>query len=511
MKKKNLRILFLYPNCHMSTLVPNGISILVAVLKRAGFNNIELFDNTFYETASGFSKDENRVKMGSVKPFSFADRGIKLKTTDMYQDFVNKVNEFKPEIIMASVLEDTFKVFIKFMELIKDQKIPCLVGGQFPSSAPEKFAPLDYVNYICRGEGEGALVDLCNALEDGKETSNIKNLWVKKNNKLVVKNSIRPALDVNELPIQDLSIFEDMSLHRPMMGKIYRMAPVETQRGCPYACRFCNSPEKNEFYEAERAGRFFRKRKMKHVYDELKVLFEKFGIEYIFFVTDTFLAMSEKEFDEFCDLYSEFKKPFYMHTRPETVTERRAKKLKEINCDRVNIGVEHGNYKFRADVVGRNYKNEIAINSFEIMYNAGISTVSNNILGYPDETRELIFDTIELVRKLKCTDINAFTFTPYHGTLLRELCEKKNYLDKDVIADGMYVKDSLLTMPTISKEDIRGLMKTFVLYSRLPRSLWKDILIAEKETDKGKKKFMELMTLFDNEYSSKPLATDHGM
>ena len=302
-----------------------------------------------------------------------------------------------------------------------------------------------------------------------------------------------------------------MSLHRPMMGKIYRMAPVETQRGCPYACRFCNSPEKNEFYEAERAGRFFRKRKMQHVYDEFKILFKKFGIEYIFFVTDTFLAMSEKEFDEFCELYSEFKKPFYMHTRPETVTERRAKKLKEINCDRVNIGVEHGNHKFRADVVGRSYKNELAIESFELMYNAGISTVSNNILGYPDETRELIFDTIELVRKLKCTDINAFTFTPYHGTSLRGLCEKKNYLDKNVIADGMYVKDSLLTMPTISKEDIRGLMKTFVLYSRLPRSLWKDISIAEQETDKGINKYKELMTLFKNEYSGKPLAADHGM
>ena len=42
MRNKNLKILFLYPNCHMSTLVPNGISILVAVLKRAGFNNIDL-------------------------------------------------------------------------------------------------------------------------------------------------------------------------------------------------------------------------------------------------------------------------------------------------------------------------------------------------------------------------------------------------------------------------------------------------------------------------------------
>ena len=56
------------------------------------------------------------------------------------------------------------------------------------------------------------------------------------NGKIVERNPIRPALNVNELPIQDLSIFEPDSLFRPMMGKIYRMAPVETQRGCPYSC-----------------------------------------------------------------------------------------------------------------------------------------------------------------------------------------------------------------------------------------------------------------------------------
>ena len=51
MKNKNLKILFLYPNLHMSTLVPNAISILTAYLKRAGFKNIDLFDTTFYESA----------------------------------------------------------------------------------------------------------------------------------------------------------------------------------------------------------------------------------------------------------------------------------------------------------------------------------------------------------------------------------------------------------------------------------------------------------------------------
>ena len=105
---------------------------------------------------------------------------------------------------------------------------------------------------------------------------------------------------------------------------------------------------------------------MKHLHAELKEIISKFSIEYIFFITDTFLAMSEKEFDEFCEMYAEFKLPFYMHTRPETITERRAKKLAEVGCHKVNIGVEHGNQKFRTEIVGRAYKNEIAIKSLEL-------------------------------------------------------------------------------------------------------------------------------------------------
>ena len=490
----------------MRTLVPNAISILSAVLKRDGFKNVELFDTTFYEP-EGVSMAEARVELANLQPFDFKDRNITPKTSNMYKDFERKVDKFKPDIIFASIVEDTYPIFINFMHTIKNKKIPCLAGGVFPSSVPERVLKLDFVDYVCRGEGEGALVDLANALEENKDPCKIKNLWVKKNGQIVARNSIRPALDVNTLPTQDLSIFEDISLHRPMMGKIYRMAPVETQRGCPYACKFCNSPEKNELYDAEKAGRFFRKREMKHVYEEIKEIISKHSIEYIMFITDTFLAMSEKEFDEFCEMYSEFKLPFWMNTRPETVTERRAKKLKDVGCERTNIGVEHGNQKFRADVVGRSYKNEMAIKAFDIMYDVGLSTQSNNIVGYPDETRELIFDTIELTRNLKCNDINAFTFTPYHGTALRDICERKNYIDKESLSH-IFATDSMLTMPTISKEEIRGLIKTFVLYARMPKSYWKEIKIAESETEEGVKKYNELMNLYRKEFKQDYLPRD---
>ncbi|SVB99671.1 uncharacterized protein METZ01_LOCUS252525 [marine metagenome] len=93
--EKELKILFLYPNLNMSTLVPNAISILSAVLKADGFKNIDLFDTTFYDTKED-SKDEDRVKAGQVQPFNFDERGIKLKQSDMFQDFIEKIDTYSP-------------------------------------------------------------------------------------------------------------------------------------------------------------------------------------------------------------------------------------------------------------------------------------------------------------------------------------------------------------------------------------------------------------------------------
>ena len=171
MENKHLKILFLYPNLHMSTLIPNGIAILSAALKQNGFKNIQLFDPTFYQSPEQTramkkekSRYEAREKMGQVRAFDYADRGIELKKSDMFSDFVAKVDSFKPDIIVASILEDTWPIFLKFMDLIKDKKIKCLAGGVFPSSVPEKVLEENCVDYVCRGEGEGALVDLCNAI-----------------------------------------------------------------------------------------------------------------------------------------------------------------------------------------------------------------------------------------------------------------------------------------------------------------------------------------------------------
>ena len=104
---------------------------------------------------------------------------------DVLENFVSKVGQHI-EILRLEEFGNALFIDGELQVSEKDEK---KYSGQFVSSAPETFVPLDYVHYICRGEGEGALVDLCNAMEDGKETLNIKNLWVKKNGKIVAKNS----------------------------------------------------------------------------------------------------------------------------------------------------------------------------------------------------------------------------------------------------------------------------------------------------------------------------------
>ena len=170
--------------------------------------------------------------------------------------------------------------------------------------------------------------------------------------------------------------------------------------------------------------------------------------------------------------------PFWIQTRPETITEERVGLLKDMNISNINIGLEHGNEEFRATVLKRRMSNIRIVESLKILEEADIPVTVNNIMGYPDETRELIFDTIELNRMVKSATINAYLYNPYNGTELYEVAKKKGYIPseteiktKDIALSTnafAYFK-TILKMPTISREELLGLQKTFVLYAKLPR------------------------------------------
>ena len=365
------------------------------------------------------------------------------------------------------------------------------MGGVFPTFAPE--LALRYsegcVDYILKGEGDETLVELCGRIESGRDISDLDGLYAEVDGRLINNRLPRPT-DLAALPLPDYSLFEESRYYRPMQGKLWRMFPVQTIRGCPYTCAYCNSPSQMYIHKKENY-KFFRKQSIELIYNELKHCRDVYKADSYYFWADTFLAWSDQEFNEFCDMYEDIRLPFWIQTRPETVRANRFKRLKEVGLLRVAFGVEHGNEKFREKILYRRVPNEAMIESMKVVTDMGIPISVNNIMGFPTETRDLVFDTIELNRHFMSDGINAYSFTPFHGTPLRTLAEQLGYVAKGALARSIMVP-TMLSMPQFPKDEIEGVRRCFVLYVKMPKQRWQDIRRAEALTEEGDRIFQEL-------------------
>ena len=493
------RVLLLYPNLHMMLVPSTAIALFTKVLKDEAIT-VDLFDTTHYfhnETTSA----EKRVETLQYRPFDPEnDLSFKKISGDkLIPDFLQKIRLFKPHLIIVSIVEDTFKQAIMLLDHIKDQNIPTLMGGVFVTAAPEKVISYESVKMIGLGEGENVVKNVSCSLRDNLPLNNIQNLWFKNNDGMVVRNKIGPLIDLNK-PMPDYSLFEEKRFMRPMGGRVFKTLPLESYRGCPFQCAFCNSPMQVAFAQNNELGNFLRRKKINKLRDEIRYLIDTHQPEYFYFVDDSFLSRPRSEIDEFVKMYSEFKIPFWFNTRPESISPDTLSMLKSVGLDRLSVGLEHGNEEFRQKVLLRRPSNKALLKHFETLAHAGIAFSINNIIGFPDETRELVFETIEFNRQLSGFDaLTVSIFTPYHGTALRKEAINKGYLDENTFTTHT-TSSSLLTMPQLTSEQIDGMFRTFLMYVRFEKALWKDIQRAEKLDSEGNKMWNALFSLYQERF-----------
>jgi anaerobic magnesium-protoporphyrin IX monomethyl ester cyclase len=486
-------------------MLPPAIALFSALLKEEG-HDVSLFDATYYSIDYGVNSDGTKAERLNVVPFETESLGIKMRDTDWREDLGSQIESFDPDLIALSTTEDMWHLGLKMLDHIKEyilkKKIPVLAGGVFPTFAPEIVIKEPTVDMVCVGEGENSLKDLCKKIEKNQPYNDVTNLWIKQKDGSIKKNPISNPVDVNDAPILDMSLFEEQRLYRPMAGKWYKMMPVETIRGCPFKCTFCNSPDQVTMYKQETDSSFFRKKNLDLVYRELKHFKEDLGVEYNYFWADTFLAWNAREFGEFCDMYQDIGLPFWMQTRPETISDNKIKRLAEVGLHRISFGIEHGNEIFRRKLLDREWKNKDIIEALKIPHRYGIQFSLNNITGFPTETRELAMDTVELNRNLDSDNQNLYAFVPFHGTPLRRLCEEQGLVTPETITRACTDKP-MLVMPQYTQQEIEGLIKCFVLYVKFSKTRWPDIKKAESNTPEGNLIYKELKQEYVEKYLPK--------
>jgi len=484
-----MKILLVYCNAMLENALPIGISQLSSCLKQAGYE-AELFDTTFYRYSE---KSDTEKRMEALQ---FPSCSLNYRNGNMEEDFNAKIIEFQPDVIGLSVVEPTFLLGMRLLrsaeQIIKANRIPVVLGGVHAILAPETINGFELIDYICISEGEEAFIELCGKVEKGEDVSQVRGFWKKSQNSWI-KNPRAALTDINNLPIMDFTIFGESYLKKPMMGSIYRTISIETTRGCPYHCSYCGDHSLRRIFKDE--GPWYRQKTTKRIEEELGAYVKKYLPEFVYVMSESFLSGPLNRVREFTEMYGRLALPFWFNTRPEDITEEKIKLVKDAGCKRISIGLEHGNEEFRKQYLRRNYSNEKFKKACDIIRGADISFSVNVMIGFPYETREMIFDSIRLLRDIKPDGVSTHIFSPYHGTEMRDNCVKAGMIEPGMIAEDFF-QDYCLNNPTISKDEILGLFRTIPLYIEFGEKEYPRIKKAEDLDLRGNTAF----GLLRNEY-----------
>ena len=287
-----------------------------------------------------------------------------------------------------------------------------------------------------------------------------------------------------------------------MGGRIFRTVPIETYRGCPFTCTYCNSPMQMSLAKDADIGKFLRTKDFDILRDEIIHTIDRYKPEFMYFIDDSFTARKKSEVFDFCDMYEEFKLPFWFNTRPETCTPEMMKRLKEVGAYRISFGIEAGNEQYRKKVLRRNVSNANLKKSFDMLAESGIAFSLNLIIAMPGETRDMVMDSIEFCRTLIGFDtLTVSIFTPYAGTVLRDVAVKNNWLDSNYITKHTTSSSDLrMPPPYLSSEEIDKLMRVLPLYVYFPKSEWENIERAEIDDEEGNRLLQHYSKIYSKDF-----------
>ncbi|MCX5715303.1 MAG: radical SAM protein [Candidatus Omnitrophica bacterium] len=277
--------------------------------------------------------------------------------------------------------------------------------------------------------------------------------------------------DLDGLPFPDRQEYPQAVFHN--------YANFMFSRGCPYSCSYCCNSTYHRIFRGK--GNMIRHRSVSKAIEEIRLFLGKYKSKMLSFDDDCF-NKKPQWFREFCAEYkNNIGIPYTCNTRPELLDSETARMLKGSGCRKINIGIESGDETLRRTVLNRNMRDEQIIAAFNYAKEAGLETMSFNMIGFPGETKESIQSTVNLNKLIKPTYAQVSVFYPYAGTPLGELCREKGYIEKEsslfsYIGQGV----SALNLPGLSKKEIKDMFLTFDLQISGAPGGFKKAYIAKK-------------------------------
>ncbi|MBK5092272.1 MAG: cobalamin-dependent protein [Actinobacteria bacterium] len=385
----------------------------------------------FFQYADGSFMPEGRIYLGIaylsavLKQAGHQTSLVHVVAPPEREEFLDRIKTESPDLVGLSSTTHMFRHASRWASWLREeQDIATVCGGVHPTIAPEEVIDTPGIDIACVGEAEEAMVELCDSLEEGRDPSSIPGLWLRRRGDLI-RNPARPLLtDLDSLPFPDRSIF-DPSL---FCDDQHPRGTLMASRGCPFNCSYCSNHAQKSVYPNPKE--YVRLRSPENVVEEIEhMVAADERIEFIRF-DDDILTMDREWLGRLSELYRDrVGMPFICNSRVNFIDRELARTLADMGCRVVCMGIESGNPWLRERVLNRHMSNERIVEAFALCREAGMKTVSTNMVGLPLEDTSMVLDTIKLNARCHPDTIQVSTFIPYPGTELFKLCEERSLIE----------------------------------------------------------------------------------
>ena len=323
------------------------------------------------------------------------------------EDIEKVLLEKKPDIIGFSILQANRWGGIEIARIAKQihPKVKIVFGGVTPTFLWKHFLThFPEIDFVVIGEGEYTFLNLVKFLENNKEhyIEDIRGIAFRKDGNVVRTAPAEPIQQIDALPVP---------------AKYFEYQHLSLTRGCPGKCTFCGSPQ---FW-----GPKVRFHSVEYFIDELERLYQK-GINFFYFSDDTF-SIDKNRVIEICKkiLEKRLNITWVAISRVNYMSEDILFWMRKAGCIQISYGVESGSKKIRS-LLNKKITNDDIEKAFAMTLKYGILPRAYFIYGCPGETHRTIFETIDLIKKIKPLVIHFFVLSLFPGTALYEKYKKKD-------------------------------------------------------------------------------------